>query len=324
VTPWGAAHLDARRLIGVAVCTAVLGVVQPFGLFTVGMVLLTYAIALWVQRRRPPWREIASGAAIGLVGLPFTVNAYLVSTRNPAFASWSAQNQTLSPPPWDYVLSYGIVLALALPGLWAAIRRRRDSDWLIVLWSVGTAALLYAPFSLQRRLVMALIFPLGMLATMGWFTLRLDRRLSARLVIALASLTHVFLIAITLVGAWTGSEVLFMTKDERAALDWLARSAPPDALVIAAPQTGLYIPAWTGRRVYYGHRFDTANAEQRKAQLAAFYRDGEPALLEERAVDYVFDGPRERALGGEAWQPDPGWQPAFRQGEVIIYALSSQ
>ena len=100
------------------------------------------------------------------------LNAYRITVRNPVMALWSAQNQTPSPPLWDYALGYGLVLLLALLGVWAALRRRRDSDWLLVAWAATTGVLLYLPFGLQRRLVIAWIVPLGMLATRGWDTLR--------------------------------------------------------------------------------------------------------------------------------------------------------
>jgi len=323
VTPWGKAGVDWQRLIALALCAAILGVVQPFCLLTVGAVLLVYAIVRWGRSHRPPWREIASGAVIGAAGLPLAINDYLVSARNPAFASWSEQNQTLSPPPWDYAAGYGVVLLLALVGLWKAARQRRDKDVLLTLWVVCTAVLLYAPLRLQRRLAMGLIVPLGMLATMGWYALPRRCRRQRWLVWAGASLTHIFLIGVSLVGALTRHEALFVTGDERAALDWLAAQAAPDALVIAAPQTGLYIPAWTGRRVFYGHRFETANAQVRQRQLIAFFESGERSLLRERP-DYLFYGPRERVLSGEEWQPDPSWKLAFRQGDVSVYAISTR
>jgi hypothetical protein len=320
VTPWGEARLNWRRWIGLGVCTAILALAQPFCLLPVGVVLLVYTAVRWIGQRRLPWREIVSGMVIALVGLPFVVNGYLATTRNPLLAAWSAQNETLSPPPWDYALSYGLVLLLALPGMWAAARRRRDSDVLLLLWIVCVLILLYIPYSLQRRLVMGLIVPLGLLATIGWH--RLPRRVRRlRLVVyAVASLTHVFILAVALVGALTHHESLYMTRDEYAALQWLNAHSAHDALIIAAPKTGLYIPAWTGRRVFYGHRFETANAELREAQLDAFYREGDPALLRENP-DYVFDGPREKSLSGGNWQPDPAWQPVFQQGDVIVYAI---
>ncbi|MBN1582368.1 MAG: hypothetical protein JXA89_16800 [Anaerolineae bacterium] len=320
VTPWGERRLNWRRWIGLGVCTAVLALVQPFCLLSVGVVLLVYTAVHWIRQRRLPWREIVSGMVIAFVGLPFVVNGYLSTTQNPLLAAWSAQNVTLSPPLWDYALSYGPVLLLALPGMWAAIRRRRDGDVLLFVWTACVLVLLYIPYSLQRRLVMGLIVPLGLLAAIGWYHLPRRVRRWRLVVYVIASLTHVFILAVSLVGALAHHESLFIAQDEYAALRWLDEHSAYDALIVASPQTGLYIPAWIGRRVFYGHRFETANAELREAQLEAFYREGDPALLRENP-DYVFYGPRERRLHDGTWRPDPAWQPVFQQGDVIVYAI---
>jgi hypothetical protein len=324
VTPWGTRNVHGRRLVGAALAAAALGLVQPLGMLTVGAALLVYTGILWIQRRRLPIREVACGVAVAAAGSPFVLNAYLVSLRNPAFAIWSAQNQTPSPPPWDVLIGYGLVLLLAVGGLWVAWRRRRDRDWLLIAWAASTAVLVYLPFSLQRRLIMGWIVPLGMLATLGWYGLRRKRQARARVVWALVAVSHLFVIVIALVGALTRHEALFLSQDERAALDWLADSAAPDTLVIAAPDTGLYIPAWAGQRVFYGHRFETAHADERRAQVTAFYRDGERTLLHQPPAlkaSYVWYGPREEALSGGGWRTDPGWQPVFQQGRVTLYAL---
>jgi hypothetical protein len=303
----------------VALCSAALGMVQPFCLLTVGTVLLVYALVRWARSRRLPWREVVSGIAFGVGGAPVAINGYLSTTQNPAFAGWSALNQTPSPPPWDYVVSYGILLVLALFGLWHAVRRRRDGDLFLVTWVLVTVVLLYIPYSLQRRLVMGVIVPLGALAAIGWYVPPLCQRPKGPLLWGLSALTHLSLIGIFLVSALGGHETLFMSRDERDALRWLADEVSPDALIVAAPKTGLYIPAWGGQRVYYGHRFETANADSREAQMEAFYEQGARGLSP--PPHYVFYGPQERALSEGEWRPDAGWEVAYDGGTVIIYAV---
>ena len=136
---------------------------------------------------------------------------------------------------------------------------------------------------------------------------------------AFAALTHVVLIGMFLLQALVGHEILFMTRDQASAFRWLADEVPHDALVVAAPETGLYTPAWAGQRVYYGHRFETANAEQRQAQLEAFYAQNELSMSP--PPDYVFYGPHEQALTEGDWQPDAGWDEVYQQGTVAIYAI---
>jgi hypothetical protein len=320
VTPWGTRRIDRRRLIGVALCTVILGLVQPFCLLTVGVVLLVYVLLRWARERRLPRREIVSGIVFGGVGLPLGGYGYLAMTRNPVFATWLAQNQTLSPPPWDYAIGYGFVLFLALIGAWYAVRRRRASDTFVVCWAVSTLVLIYLPYSLQRRLVMGWIVPLGALATVGWYALPLRRRVKEGWVWGAVSLSYLFLIGMFVAMALAGHEMLYITRDERAALQWLADAVPQDALVMAAPETGLYIPAWAGQRVLYGHRFETADADLRKRQVEAFFANGDLGALPYRP-DYVFCGAREQALQAGSWQPDARWKTVYRQGTVTIYAV---
>jgi hypothetical protein len=233
------------------------------------------------------------------------------------------QNQTPSPPPWDYAVGYGIVLLLAVVGGWRAMQRRRGSDLFLLTWTLCTVALLYIPFSLQRRLVLGLIVPIGGLATTGWYALPAGRRPHSAMVWITASLTNVFLLGMSIAMAVTGNRALFMTQDEHQALLWLTREAPHDALIAASPETGLYIPAWSGQRVYYGHRFETTNADLRRAQVEQFFATGDVTTLPYRP-DYVFYGPREQGLRAGAWIPDGQWQAVYNEGTVAIYAVPQE
>lgn len=319
VLPWKAERSDAGHLALVAGGATLLGMLQPFCLLTVGGTLLAYTAVRWMQRRCLPRRQFFSGLVLGLAGLPWAANAYLVSTRNPAFATWSAQNQTPSPPPWDYALGYGVVLALAVPGIVRAMRRRRSGDLLLLSWVGVTAVLLYLPFSLQRRLVTGLIVPLGFLAALGWQALSWRR--GRILAWTFAGLTHLVLILMsTMASLRPYGTLLAAPRDEKDAWQWLAGHVSQDALVVAAPESGLYIPAWAGQRVYYGHRFETPDADARRAQVVSFFSTGDPTVLFP-APDYLYYGPRERALSGDTWQPDDRWPVCYRGGTVTVYAL---
>ncbi|MBN1936429.1 MAG: hypothetical protein JW934_17315 [Anaerolineae bacterium] len=327
VTPWEARTPAWSQIVRLAAATALLSIAQPFCLIPLGAALALYALVRWVQDRQLPWPLIVSGAAIGLTGLPFAVNAYLASTRNATFAAWSAQNQTPSPPLWNLLLSYGPLLILALPGAWIASKRRRSSNVFLLIWTLSTFFLLYLPFNLQRRLMVGLSVPLGILAAVGYEALAGKLRLPNKVhlprlaVYAAIGLTQIFVIAISLLSALGGHPELYFTQDEWAALRWIDAQTAPDALIVAAPQSGLYIPAWTGRRVFYGHPFETARADQRMAQVLAFFQQGDRSLLQE-SPNYAFVGPRERALN-PGWQPDPGWTVVFEQDTVTLYALGA-
>ena len=109
------------------------------------------------------------------------------------------------------------------------------------------------------------------------------------------------------------------SADEAAAMDWLHEHTPRDAVVLAAPEMGLFIPAWAGRRVVYGHPFETVNAEQTRARVEACFASGtsrteRDVMLTGWNVAFVFVGPRERALG----MTEPPGREVFRNATVTI------
>jgi hypothetical protein len=57
----------------------------------------------------------------------------------------------------------------------------------------------------------------------------------------------------------------------------------------------MFIPDQTGARSFYGHPFETINADTKKAMAEAFYR-GEVATVSP-LPDFIIYGPSERALG---------------------------
>jgi hypothetical protein len=142
-------------------------------------------------------------------------------------------------------------------------------------------------------------------------------------IIISAFITNLLILSVAFFGIQTNAEELYLRKNEAQALLWIKENTPSEALVLASPQTGLYIPAYTGRRVIYGHPFETVNAVQEGSAVVNFFA-GEDDLesetfLQERQVDYVFYGPREAKLGvlPEVTQ----LQIVFDQEDVKIYQM---
>lgn len=320
---WGRERLPGWLRVTLAGAAALLlAVVQPFCLVTVYAVLAANLALLAARRKNWPWAEMASAAAVMAASGPFILYDAWVSTTNPALRAWSVQNLTPSPPPWDYALSYGIVLLLALAGAVWALRRGRDVDLLLVAWTAVTFALLYLPISLQRRLVLGLHLPLAMLAGLGFVRgvlprLRIGRRAVTAGMLVFSALTNVFLLFGAFSAAMQRDARLYLSVGEAETLAWMREYVPPEVVVLASPQSGLFIPAWAGQRVVYGHEFETIDAEKKKARAEAFFQGTDDTVLRDYGVSYVLIGPRERALGGNV--PPDGWRVAFTSDGVAIY-----
>ena len=199
------------------------------------------------------------------------------------------------------------------------------------MWVAVNAVLLYAPFALQRRLLLGFHVPVALLAAFGvigvlWEWLPAQRRAVSLVALLTVLPTTLLVLLVQVVGVLQAQWPLYITSEERGAIAWLAEETNSSELVLASPKMGLMIPAWSGNRVIYGHPFETVRAEERKAAAEGFFSgDVEPGdLLSEYDVDYVFVGPHERALGDAAidWAAASGGVAVYSSPEVAIYRVS--
>lgn len=319
--------------LGLVLAATALGVIQPFGLATTFGGLGVMLVARAARRRGIPWRSLAWTAGAGAAALPYPLYTQWALRSDPVLAAWQAQNVTPSPPLWNWALSYGMVLLLAGLGCVAALRRGSAGDWLLLGWAAVTLAGMYVPLPLQRRLSLGLGVPLGLLAGMGWWrTLRpwvgaQRSKALPGLGVAFCALTPLFLVLVTLTAALAGEPRFYLSQGEWAALEWLRDEGRPDAVVLCAPQMGLFVPAWAGQPVVYGHPFETVDAERREAQVEAYWAgEMSPAeretFLRENRVGYLLVGPRELQIAGSRSQlTDFERQPVFEAQGVEVYEV---
>jgi hypothetical protein len=327
----------ARRWWSRALAALLLSVINPFGVVivlivlggTLGVRILLARLGRASFQLRAPLVDLV---AVLLGGLPVLVYDVWVTYTDPVFAAWDAQNLTPSPPLWDTVISLSPALLFALIGAgWLIKQKRRpegntpsplaEQSWLIPpVWAGLGLVLLYLPFSLQRRFMIGLYVPMAALAVVGvdaLAKLRRRFRLGMILVLAVSLLTNVVVLLSGLYGARTHDPAIYLTAGEADALAWIEEHIPEDALILASPEMGMFIPAHTGRRVLYGHPFETVDAEEQEQALIGFFEaGGDDHFLSERGVDYVFFGPRERELGDFSI---PGLKSVFSSDDVELY-----
>ncbi len=304
---------------GVLLLAFLLGILSPFGVVIAAVVcagvVIWRGIDQWRRARleiRTIWKMPAFVRLIwiSLGGGPWLFYDYWVVNHDSILNGWNAQNITPSPAIWDLFLAVSPVLLLALFGLRSALRENQRGLQLLVIWSGLELILLYLPFGLQRRFLMGIFVPLSGLAAVGIHRLSQRIHRSPVFLTGLTLLVTMPTLAMIFLGMWQAIKShdarLYLTQGESQALQWLDGNTPSRALVLAAPQTGAFIPAFTGRRVIYGHPFETVNAVQEKANLEHFFQAAPDAwdanragqFLAYRQVDYIWFGPREQQLGG--------------------------
>ena len=261
---------------------------------------------------------------MALGGLPYTVYAGWVTRHDPILAQWTAQNQTPLPPWWNLLAAFSPWVVAGA----AALGRRHPARRVLALWAAAALGLAVLPLALQRRFLLGLAVPLAGLTAL-WVAARRRRGLwAAGLGLAVAPGLLAVLVLFPLQAGRRQASWWFLTRNEQQAMAWLREHTPPDAVVLAAPQTGAIIPAWSGRRVLYGHPMETVEGPRYRELVGDFFRrclKGRAAwaFLRAEGVNYIFLGPRERRLGGLPIYLPPE-AVAARFGEVTIYRVPQE
>jgi hypothetical protein len=273
-----------------------------------------------------------------LGGSPVLFYYWWVVQRDPVWAAWNAQNQTPAPSIVDFIVSFSPVLLLALlGGLGLMVFRSRKwwkmnfvkgkttgstSLYSLYFWAGTSLLLLFIPFNLQRRFLMGLYIPLAGLAVLvvNWlashFRLRFNLLMLAVLILSLP--TNLLVILAARQGIHTHDPQIYLSDGEVAAFTWIEQQTSPQAVILSGPDTGLFIPAYTGRRVIYGHPYETIDAAQEKGRVTRFFQGIPDKTLLSR-VDYIYVGPREMASGNQSLFNT--FQVVYQSDGISIYKI---
>jgi hypothetical protein len=308
-----------------------MAVLLPFA-WGVGMaVLVVYALWVWWVERKFFWQPMVW---LGMGGAPVVLYQVVVTAVRPILNLWNLQNLTPSPPIWEVGIALLPALLLAIYAIMKGwINWKENSPLtLSVIWLLTGLVLMYAPFQLQRRFMFALFIPTAVLAIAGLKmipdqSMKLKRWLWP-VVLILSLPSNLIVLFLGIYGIQTRAPSLYLSKYEYEALMWLDQSTDPETLILASPEMGNFIPAQTGRRVLYGHPFETVNAEEQEALITQFFNGvltvaEAEELLVMQEVNLVFYGPREKSLGSISLEIFD-FEIAYQNKEVSIYLVDPQ
>jgi len=311
-----------------------LAAIQPFGFLPLGIALAGWMIWMRFAQGRFPEGALLHLAAAGFGFLPWAVYDFWVTRNLPKFAMWFSQNQTPTPPVWDIALSMGLpglIVAVAFVR-WisyrAPLRRKltaiRGGILLPALWLAVNLALLYAPFPLQRRLMLGMWIPLAALAAPKLenllFRPALQLRYALYAAIPLFAANLVFLSAVR-INAVSHHPLIFLSPDSAAAVDWLNANAQ-GSVILASPENSAWLPGMTGARVVYGHGMETPDAGRALGDVETFFASSDEALraqiLRDRQVDLVLCSTDQT---GCAFSEGGSLVEVFSSGNIKIFSV---
>ena len=260
--------------------------------------------------------------------VPWILYDAWIVLAHPVIAAWSSQNITPSPPLWQYLFGYGILLILAVIGVIRAKPFVTSTGRLLIVWGVSGFLLLYVPIGLQRRLNLGLYFPLAALAAFGLKGIATRARsfwATALIILILIVPSNLIVIAAGLYAVSNDEAVVLHTTDELNAFEWLGDNTSEGTVILAAPVIGNRLPAYSGARVLFGHPFETPNADESKQRVLDYYTwmgSSRMAItaLQTDGIELVFFGPQEELIG------TPNWLEALpviaEFGEVRIFMVT--
>lgn len=314
----------SRRVIMAGLAWCVVGLCVPF-YFAVTYVLLgVWGLAAWAIQRRFPTRLFLRAVVAGALTLPLFLYYAWVFANNWAFAHWSSQNILTSPPPLDYLLSYGLLIMLALIALRGVVRQayQRVEYALLIGWLIAAPILVYLPINVQRRLGEGVIIPLAICAALGLRQLfraqddaipprsirEIARSGGQWVMLGILCLSTVLILATATIAATTQKHPVFISGAQIRAFEWLNQTAEAGEIVFAAWGTGNTLPVYSDLRPFVGLGPETLNAEPKNEQvIEPFFSVGMTesefnAAITATCADetcqphYIFYGNNEHAL----------------------------
>ncbi len=306
-----------------------LSIINPFGI--VILLMIFSGLSLWQVSKKTEVKPIIRGLlTISLSGLPLLIYDYWVANTDPVLRIWNEQNLTPSPPLWDFIISFSPALLFGIWGLYCILNEKKaekDTRTMVLpIWVVLGILSIYFPVGLQRRFMMGLFVPITGLAAKGMENFSRGNRkryfISIIIFFILAIPSNLITLLAVLSGIQTRNPQIFLSVDEVSTLGWIEENTRPDSIVLCSPEMGLFIPAYIGRRVIYGHPFESVNALETKKIVTDFYSGILPEeqvdqLIRKFQVDFVMVGPRERSLGEIKIPSD--WLEIYHRGGISLY-----
>lgn len=275
--------------------------------------------------------------------LPILVYYFMVYQNNGVVQEIWRQQATPPPSPILLFLALIFPFLIALPALRRVLRRfNRDGDQFMFIWLLVMIGCAYLPVAGQEHFLLGLMLPLGYFATRSivdfWFNF-VKRKWQMRLFVAMLPVigaSHLFVLItpiypIVFDPQVDSTEGVVLEREYLSAFAWLrGQMTNQRAVVLASPNTSLWLPAWTGGYVVYGHPRITTQATYKRQAVIKWYQAVSLSQCDDRLlngdysfrsnqyrVTYVIWGPQESQLG--AGVCTQRLRPVARFGNIWIY-----
>jgi hypothetical protein len=320
------------NLIWIAFLAIIVQFVNPVAFAVVDFGFVGASIFVWWQNRKICWADFRALVLLALAQIPPLAYNLVVFTRDPIWMQFTAQNQTLSPPPLYYLWGFAFFWPLVIAGSILAFRQKLPALGIAVTWIATAFLLAYSPFMIQRRFLLGITVPLAIVST--WTLMKLFEngaskipnlnRLRPSLVllfILIASFSSICLSLGRAIYLQTRPADFFYPASIDDAAQWLEQHAPPNDFVLASEQTAQIVAQKTDLRVYFGHENETMYYYAKKQEVTSFYQNHESEdWINGTSAKWVIYGPLEQGTDSN-FRPNQNLRLVYDNQGVKIYAV---
>jgi len=258
-----------------------------------------------------------------------TVSYYLHVRNNPTFSSVVSQ---ILPQPSivNILLGYGVIAVVYLVQLWKG--RRNDNFYFLNIWVIVSLILSLIPLGFTRFYMRGLYLPIIILTIVNIDYIArfflVSRRFVVILLIVLVPISSLFIFYKRIDEVKNINPWYYIDNDEKSAINYFAKVQSANNGVLASYKLGNMIPAYVSIPVYFGHLFQTPDADIKLENIYRFYTNGfslneAQTWLNEARICYVIFGPDERSIRADNGLTSdltyPFLKSVFRSGNTSIF-----
>ncbi len=295
-----------RELI-VGLLSFLLILIHPYDIWIIAFVLGGWtAWRFWSNRQ---WLPILKFLCLGIFLLAAAVYLWLTLRFEPAASGWLAQNLVYSPTLKNYLWGFGFILPLWLLGSWQVLKNYKNNVWwlLILIWSWMIWLLTYLPVSYNRRFANAWFIALALIAVLGpKYLLKQISNFGWRITVLAVIFLLLFLNNFISLSSQLetlkdikNDDKFYIKNDWKTAFGNLKQNSSPQDIVLTNDISGsgneilsLMVPAYTGRRVFIGHRHQTVDYLLKQQKVDQFWvssaGDNKYDWLKSQSIDWLL------------------------------------
>jgi hypothetical protein len=191
------------------------------------------------------------------------------------------------------------------------------------------------PISFQRRLVEGMHVPLAILAAIGFFWVtdtfkKINWKAAFAVFFLLTVPNSINVLQVDMnylhENVHKRSMAGYLDNGIIEAMKWLKSNTKRDAVVLSDYETGNYIPALSGNKVFIGHSPETLNFSEKLAAVKMFFQmetpdDYRTKFLRDSGVKYLFYGWKEASVGSFNPFSAAYLKPVFDNKGVIVFEV---